>query len=101
MTRKDVTLREGGSYLRGYYDTAQKVACVQNLIVSSATRREGIGTRLYEQFIETLSQCDISLVFLEVFRENKVGITFWKGKGFNVVGVTEDEYYECEARLVR
>lgn len=99
MARHDVTLREGGSFLRGYFDTSRGIAHIQNLVVSYDYRRQGIGTRLYGQFLALAEEQKVTLIFLEVFKFNKVGKLFWNTKGFKVVSETVDEYYECELNL--
>lgn len=99
MARHDVTLREGGSFLRGYFDTSRGIAHIQNLVVSYDYRRQGIGTQLYGQFLAMAKERELSLIFLEVFKFNKVGKLFWNTKGFKVVSETVDEYYECELTL--
>ncbi|MCP4528521.1 MAG: GNAT family N-acetyltransferase [Aestuariibacter sp.] len=100
MKRHEIVLRENGSYLRGYYDKHCNVARVQNLIVHSSQRRKGVGTRLYEQFLDIVKEQQIPLVVLEVFKFNKVGKKFWAGKGFKIVDETIDEYYECEVKIL-
>lgn len=99
MARHDVTLREGGSFLRGYFDESQGFAHIQNLVVSYDYRRQGVGTRLYGQFLAMAKERKVTLIFLEVFKFNKVGKKFWGTKGFKFVSETVDEYYECELSL--
>ncbi len=77
MAKHEITLREGGSFLRGYYDTTYGVARIQNLVVSYDYRRQGVGTRLYKQFLNEVKEQRIALVVLEVFRFNKIGKLQW------------------------
>lgn len=51
---------------------------------------EGIGTALLKEGIKNLE--GVKAVFINVEKENKIGTTFYKAKGFEVVSEFDDDF---------
>jgi ribosomal-protein-alanine N-acetyltransferase len=65
---------------------------ILNFAVRPAARRQGEGRALVRQALQKFAQQQVSRVFLEVRESNTVAIAFYRGLGFESVGVRKDYY---------
>lgn len=60
---------------------------------------EGIGTTLLKEGIKNLE--GVKAIFINVEKENKIGATFYKAKGFEVVSEFDDDFNGHILKTVR
>jgi ribosomal-protein-alanine N-acetyltransferase len=65
---------------------------ILNLAVRQAARRQGEGRALVRQALRRFAERQVSRVFLEVRESNTGAIAFYRGLGFQAVGVRKDYY---------
>jgi [ribosomal protein S18]-alanine N-acetyltransferase len=65
---------------------------VLNLAVKQGMRRQGEGGALVRRILQRFSERQVSRVFLEVRESNAGAIAFYRGLGFQAVGVRKDYY---------
>lgn len=74
--------------LRQIYDEGH----ITNIAVSTAFRRQGIGTRLVKQLIKENIKQGIRHFTLEVRQSNKKAIALYKKMGFTTLGIRKNYY---------
>ena len=67
---------------------------ILNLAVRQEMRRQGEGRALVGQILRRFAEHQVSRVFLEVRESNADAITFYRGLGFQEVGVRRDYYHD-------
>ena len=69
---------------------------IENIAVSPATRRRGLGTRLIGEFFDTVRSLGASTVFLEVRESNQEARVFYEKCGFAEIGRRTRYYAQPE-----
>jgi ribosomal-protein-alanine acetyltransferase len=69
---------------------------IENIAVSPATRRRGLGTRLIGEFFDTVRSLGASTVFLEVRESNKEARLFYEKCGLAEIGRRTRYYAQPE-----
>ncbi|WP_385940398.1 GNAT family N-acetyltransferase [Thalassorhabdus alkalitolerans] len=75
--------------LQGRYclpDTCELIKCY----VKSDSRKQGIGSRLYERAVQFCSETGYQTMYLHTHEFLPGGLTFWKKKGFLIVKEEND-----------
>jgi len=67
---------------------------ILNLAVKESARRQGEGRALVRRVLQQFAEHQVSRVFLEVRESNAGAISFYRGLGFQAVGVRKDYYQE-------
>jgi len=57
---------------------------LQHLVVLPAFRRQGIANALVEQCLNALQQLGILKSHIDIFRTNKLAITYWESQGWKL-----------------
>ena len=70
------------------------------LYVIPKFRRDGVGTRLLQGFIEDLKRKGVRRVFLEVSEVNSAAIQLYQNSSFKIVGTRERYYSDGSSALV-
>jgi ribosomal-protein-alanine N-acetyltransferase len=92
--RRLVLLVEREDVLLGFL-VAQHIASeweLENIVVSSAERRKGIGRRLLRALMDAASQSASESIFLEVRESNLPARRFYQKTGFQQAGVRKGYY---------
>lgn len=74
-------------------DVQSKELHITNFAVMTGHQRRGIGTRLVSQVFELAKKFDVSVILLEVRRDNQIAQGFYRKRGFESVKILI-EYYE-------
>ncbi len=92
-----VCLGEDGRVL-GYisYYQIRDEAFINNVAVTAAARRQGIGTALVQKAVTDASGNAASFLSLEVRRSNQAAIALYEGQGFDLEGVRKRFYRDPE-----
>ena len=67
---------------------------ILNLAVKQGMRRQGEGRALVRRILQGFAEHQVSRVFLEVRESNAGAIAFYRGLGFQAVGVRKDYYHD-------
>lgn len=65
---------------------------ILNLAVRQGVRRQGEGRALVRRVLQVFAERQVSRVFLEVRESNAGAIAFYRGLGFEAVGMRRDYY---------
>jgi [ribosomal protein S18]-alanine N-acetyltransferase len=65
---------------------------LENIVVSPASRRKGLGTRLMEEFFNRVQAAGSERVLLEVRESNQAARTFYEGFGLEETGRRKGYY---------
>ncbi|HET7106608.1 MAG TPA: ribosomal protein S18-alanine N-acetyltransferase [Candidatus Acidoferrum sp.] len=65
---------------------------ILNLAVRPGERRQGEGRALVQRVVQQFVERQVSRVFLEVRESNAGAIAFYRGLGFQAIGVRKDYY---------
>ncbi|MBM4249878.1 MAG: GNAT family N-acetyltransferase [Euryarchaeota archaeon] len=58
---------------------------IEEMAVTAAERRKGIGSRLLKEYLAWVRKKGLSHVTLEAAPENRIGVPFWEKKGFRTI----------------
>ncbi len=58
---------------------------IEEMAVTAGERRKGIGSRLLKEYLAWARRKGVPYVTLEAAPENRIGVPFWKKKGFRTV----------------
>jgi ribosomal-protein-alanine N-acetyltransferase len=67
---------------------------ILNLAVKQGVRRQGEGRALVRRSLQQFAERQVSRVFLEVRESNTGAIEFYRGLGFEAVGLRRDYYHD-------
>jgi len=67
---------------------------ILNLAVRKGVRRQGEGRALVRRVLQQFAERQVSRVFLEVRESNTGAIEFYRGLGFEAVGLRRDYYHD-------
>lgn len=70
------------------------------LAVDPEARRQGIGRRLVEAFLQKSCETKAETAFLEVSSENQAAITLYEATGFRQAGKRRAYYHSPDGRAV-
>ncbi|MBD5132212.1 MAG: ribosomal protein S18-alanine N-acetyltransferase [Clostridiales bacterium] len=73
---------------------------ISNIAVAEWFRRRGVGTRLFEKFIECVRERKVTTVFLLVRDDNTPAIGLYKAMGFEEVGRRRKYYVKDKDALI-
>jgi ribosomal-protein-alanine N-acetyltransferase len=96
--RRIALVIEEGQLQQGFL-VAHKLAGeweIENIAVSAASRRRGLGTRLIGEFLETVRKLGASSVFLEVRESNREARSFYENCGMAEIGRRSRYYAQPE-----
>jgi [ribosomal protein S18]-alanine N-acetyltransferase len=65
---------------------------LENIVVTSATRRKGLGSRLLEEFLRRAENAGVESVHLEVRESNQAAQAFYEKWGFEETGRRKGYY---------
>lgn len=87
---------EEGDQIRGYLDmTVQawhRTGWINDMAVSKAYRRQGIGTALLRAALRWAKDHELRAVMLETQTKNYPAISFYRKRGFTFCGFNDDYY---------
>lgn len=70
------------------------------IIVSENSRKQGIGTKLINHFIDNFLKKD-DIILLEVSCENKVAISLYKKFNFEIINIRKKYYNNVDAYVMK
>lgn len=70
------------------------------IIVSENSRKQGIGTKLINHFIDNFLKKD-DIILLEVSCENKVAINLYKKFNFEIINIRKKYYNNVDAYVMK
>jgi len=61
---------------------------IEEMAVTASERRKGVGSRLLKQYLAWARKKGVPYVTLEAAPENRIGVPFWKKKGFRTIQIS-------------
>lgn len=78
----------GGIKQSGYYKKLPVMSELENIFVLEKYRSQGVGGRLYEEFVKWSKAKKVGKIIVTAYVKNKDAIKFYKANNFQEYGVT-------------